>query len=620
LSEGATAGEVLAKQNSETSQAILTAYADNALFQNIAERLTSEIMQRDKEDGDKLGNGITIAVDKGVLPAKVDVEPTKKVGVSGKSADQVADEIIAALGDAPSKGCVMILQGLSGTGKGTTVAKLQEKLPKSQCWSNGNIFRSITLLAVTWADQNGKTLKDALEPDKLKDFCAMLEFGKFNGSDTFDVKIEGLGMTHYVSEVEKTVLKDSKVGTNIPTVAEVTQGECITFVGGALNQMAADGINVLVEGREQTLNHIRSPHRFELVLDDNNIIGKRQAALQVGGIAWEKCGKNAATDPEAVDAAIKAAIADLGKVSAGTLSKQNSETSQAILSAYGEDPNFQAVAERLTKEIMARDAEDGDKLAAGITKAVDKGVLPATVDVEPTTKVGVTGKSADAVADEIIAGLGDAPSKGCVLILQGLSGTGKGTTVAKLKEKLPRAQTWSNGNIFRSITLLAVTWAEQNSKTLDDALTPENLKTFCAMLEFNKFGDNPDFDVKIEGLGLKYFVSEVEKTVLKDSKVGTNIPTVAEVTQGECILFVSDALGKMSAAGINVLVEGREQTLNHIRSPNRFELVLADNNIIGKRQAALQIGGKAWDEVKSATADTGAVDAAIKTAIAALNK
>jgi len=233
-------GDILAKQNSETSQAILTAYADNALFQNISERLTSEIMQRDKEDGDKLGNGITIAVDKGVLPAKVDVEPTKKVGVSGKSADKVADEIITALGDAPSKGCVLILQGLSGTGKGTTVAKLQEKLPKSQCWSNGNIFRSITLLAVTWADQNGKTLADALAPDKLKEFCAMLEFGKFKGSDKFDVKIEGLGMIHYVSEVEKTVLKDSKVGTNIPKIAEVTQGECITFVGGALKQMAAD--------------------------------------------------------------------------------------------------------------------------------------------------------------------------------------------------------------------------------------------------------------------------------------------------------------------------------------------------------------------------------------------
>lgn len=29
------------------------------------------------------------------------------------------------------------------------------------------------------------------------------------------------------------------------------------------------------------------------------------------------------------------------------------------------------------------------------------------------------------------------------MTLQGLSGTGKGTTVDKLKEKLPNAQTWS---------------------------------------------------------------------------------------------------------------------------------------------------------------------------------
>jgi cytidylate kinase len=613
----AVSAEVLAKQNSETSQAILTCYADDLLFQSISDRLTKEIMQRDKEDGDKLGSGIQKAVDKGVLPANVDVEPTKKVGVSGKTADAVAGEIISALGDAPSKGCVLVLQGLSGTGKGTTVAKLKEKLPNAQTWSNGNIFRAITLLAVTWSEQEGKTLEEALAPDKLKDFCAMLEFNKFGDSTAFDVKIEGLGMKHFVSEVEKTVLKDSKVAKNIPTIAEVTQGECVMFVSDALAKMAAAGINVLVEGREQTLNHLRTPHRFELVLDDNSIIGKRQAALQVGGKAWEQV-KSATADQATCDAAIKAALADLGKVTADTLSKQNSETSQAILSAYSEDPLFQKIADRLTKEIMQRDQEDGDKLGKGIAAAVTKGVLPASIEVEPTKKVGVSGKSADAVADEIIAALGDAPSKGCVLILQGLSGTGKGTTVAKLKEKLPKAQTWSNGNIFRSITLLAVTWSEKEGKTIQDAMTPEKLKEFCAMLEFNKFGDSTMFDVKIEGLDMKHFVSEVEKTVLKDSKVATNIPTIAEVTQGECILFVSDALAKMSAAGINVLVEGREQTLNHIRSPHRFELVLDDNSIIGKRQAALQIGGKAWAEVKEAKADQAAVDTAIKNAIVAL--
>merc|ERR1711953_243403 len=101
------------------------------------------------------------------------------------------------------------------------------------------------------------------------------------------------------------------------------------------------------------------------------------------------------------------------------------------------------------------------------------------------------------------------------------------------------------------------------------------------------------------------------------SKVGKNIPTVAEVTQGEVVAFVSGALVKMAAAGINVLVEGREQTLNHIRTPHRFELVLDDNSIIGKRQAALQVGGKAWAEVKSGNADQAAVDRAIQKAIEA---
>jgi len=102
------------------------------------------------------------------------------------------------------------------------------------------------------------------------------------------VKIEGFGSTMMVSEVQATVLKDDKVARNIPTVAEATQGEVINFVQGALQKMAAAGLNILLEGREQTLNHIRTPHRFELVFDDNSIIGKRQAALRVAGKALEK--------------------------------------------------------------------------------------------------------------------------------------------------------------------------------------------------------------------------------------------------------------------------------------------------------------------------------------------
>ncbi|CAK9069380.1 unnamed protein product [Durusdinium trenchii] len=232
--------ETLALQNSVTSAAIIEEFKEDAAFKKLAERLMAEIMRRDQEDGDKLAKGIQLAVDKKVLPADVKVEPTTKI-----SADKVADEIVASLGDAPSKGCVMTLQGLSGTGKGTTVEKLKEKLPNAQTWSNGNLFRSLTLLAVTSAEQKGCELKDVLTAEELDSFCKMLEFGKFNGK--WDVKIDGLGQKHFVSEVEKTVLKESKVAKNIPTVAEVTQGEVVNFVQKALAEMAAGGTNVQLD-------------------------------------------------------------------------------------------------------------------------------------------------------------------------------------------------------------------------------------------------------------------------------------------------------------------------------------------------------------------------------------
>jgi len=102
-------------------------------------------------------------------------------------------------------------------------------------------------------------------------------------------------------------------------------------------------------------------------------------------------------------------------------------------------------------------------------------------------------------------------------------------------------------------------------------------------------------------LGVKYFVADIEKTILKESNVSKMIPTVAAVTQGEVVKFVSVAFGKMSAAGMNVLVEGREQTLNHVRTPHRFELVLDDLTIIGRRQAALRMGAEAWNTIGKTT-------------------
>ncbi|CAE8612703.1 unnamed protein product [Polarella glacialis] len=135
-------------------------------------------------------------------------------------------------------------------------------------------------------------------------------------------------------------------------------------------------------------------------------------------------------------------------------------TSNSIIAAFQGDDIFSTFAQKEMEGILQRDAEDDEKLAEGIQMAVQKGVVEASPAVEEVCRIDVLGKSAEVVAADIIARLGDAPSTGCVLVLQGLSGTGKGTTVSKLETLLPRSVSWSNGNVFRSITLLAVSYCE----------------------------------------------------------------------------------------------------------------------------------------------------------------
>ena len=134
-------------------------------------------------------------------------------------------------------------------------------------------------------------------------------------------------------------------------------------------------------------------------------------------------------------------------LSRAVLEAGDSTATSAIIDAFGGDVSFAAFAQAEMEDILKRDAEDGEKLAAGITMAVEKGVLQANPPVEPLTRIDVLGKTADAVCQEIIKALGDAPSMGCVLVLQGLSGTGKGTTCSLLEQKLPRCTSWSNGNV-----------------------------------------------------------------------------------------------------------------------------------------------------------------------------
>lgn len=575
---------VLDAADDATSNAIISGFRADAYFQGLSRKEMEEILQRDSEDDDKLAIGISKAVAKGVIPADPLVEPLRKIDVLGKSADKVAGEIAKALGEAPNSGCVLILQGLSGTGKGTTVAKLQATLPRCVCWSNGNVFRSLTLLAVSHCEQQGIPFSSsALSPELLKQLVGCLTFGKFE--DKFDIRIQGYGYDVLASQVANTTLKEPRVGKNIPTVAEMTQGEVIAFAAAAAETMRADGMNVLIEGRAQTLNYVRTPHRFELTLRDPLIIGMRRAAQRMMASTAQALSSNADASPEEVRAALNASLVSMLGLNKKLLDAADDTTSAAVINAFQAHTVFKDFAKAEMEGILQRDAKDDEKLAAGIRNAIAKGVIASDPPVEALCTIDVLGKTADDVAQGIVHQLGDAPKSGCVLILQGLSGTGKGTTVAKLQSALPRAVCWSNGNVFRSLTLLAVTHCEQNSiEFTQEVLTPELLGTLVSCLKFDKFDGK--FDIQINGYGYDTLVSQVANTTLKEPRVGKNIPTVAEVTQGEVIKFAAAAAEAMRADGMNVLMEGRAPTLNYVRTPHRFELTLSAPIIIGMRRAA----------------------------------
>lgn len=104
-------------------------------------------------------------------------------------------------------------------------------------------------------------------------------------------------------------------------------------------------------------------------------------------------------------------------------------------------------------------------------------------------------------------------------------------------------------------------------------------------------------------------VSQVQNTELKSPKVSKNIPTVAQVTQGEVILFAADAVERMGHDGLVVLLEGREQTVNYVRTPYRFTLVLSDESLIGKRRAAQRLMAETLKNVPQAASNEQITDA-----------
>ena len=117
--------ELLKKQNAETSNAIIDHWSNSESFAKLSKFEGDLTVQRDQEDADKLQVGIDYAKEKGVIDPKYVPEPYVNLDVLGKTPDQVAEEIIDHVNKAneklgetdPATGSVIVLCGLSGTGK-----------------------------------------------------------------------------------------------------------------------------------------------------------------------------------------------------------------------------------------------------------------------------------------------------------------------------------------------------------------------------------------------------------------------------------------------------------------------------------------------------------------------
>ena len=249
-------------------------------------------------------------------------------------------------------------------------------------------------------------------------------------------------------------------------------------------------------------------------------------------------------------------------LSAALLQKQDDRTSEAVLDVLRGNSRFLALSDAEGKDIIERDRQDDVKLSVGIEISVAKGVLSPNPAVDPVQKIDV------------------------------------------------------NGNVFRSFTHLISEVIDANGTALTaEVFTPELLSELSKRLTFQKFDDG--FDVVIDG---KVRVSSIQNTLLKMPHIGARVPTIAEQTQGEVIIFAAAAVDTLRKEGHNVILEGRAQTLNYIPSPHRFELVIADPATLGERRAAQRVMAKALESLGAtiSTASETDVQAAVLAAVDAL--
>ena len=251
----------------EKTNALIGLLKDNVKFNELAGDELRLLKIRDREDGIKLKRGIDISRTKNILDNYERAANWKPVYVDHKSPGQISGEILTELnGD---NGKVILICGDSGVGKGTLVKVLAAALGNAKIWSNGDIFRAVTYSVLN--DLSSGNLNPAA-----------IDFSEYFGKLRIDgesVYLKIGGEEKDLEEIKNGTLKNKEVNLNLPKIAEYTQGEVIKFANEFIKANA--GINLLIEGRKETLNYIDGNEHFELKIRNSVELGKRRAAQRV---------------------------------------------------------------------------------------------------------------------------------------------------------------------------------------------------------------------------------------------------------------------------------------------------------------------------------------------------
>eukprot|EP01063_Lacrimia_lanifica_P022301 TRINITY_DN29944_c0_g1_i1.p1 TRINITY_DN29944_c0_g1~~TRINITY_DN29944_c0_g1_i1.p1 ORF type:complete len:379 (+),score=162.75 TRINITY_DN29944_c0_g1_i1:57-1193(+) len=292
------------------------------------------------------------------------------------------------------------------------------------------------------------------------------------------------------------------------------------------------------------------------------------------------------------------------------LKEQSSRTSNTMIQMLAADAYFVQLAAGEGEAIVKRDAQDDEKLWRGVNLSIERGVLERLDDKPEVTVIDVHGKSAAEITEFMISKLPEDP-KGCLIIIQGMSGTGKGTTTAALKAALNNTSTWSNGNVFRALTYLAAAYCQKHAwdltEKVEDVLAPENVAAFMSCLSFKKVDDAYDIYIKSDDLSIHAKVGDIQNTKLKEPVVAKNVPLVAEFTQGDVIKFATAAVAQMAEDGMNVVLEGRAATVQYFVTPFRYELVIEDTALLGQRRAAQRVMAGCLEAFKEDRVDADSI-------------